>query len=311
MILNRSICLYHNGNSQVIDYYRKKFSHLTFSGNWSEEHNPTPTGKLWEICYADVTKENLINANSLGIYVLRHVSSYVNDQKHLLNECQVMSYNDWLNHVVCNNLIFCDEVVSQLDFGKAKNNKTIIITTGRTANSHFQCVLKSLGQNAFECSKTINTNLLESQSAVLMWRVEHWEALASNWLAFQTNQWTHRINNQDTKTINQHVPAISQKWIDKDWASICQIVFDSACFFKLILKRPISLMTTERAISEFQSPHSKLSYNKSELIENYNQTKIEYQASSTSKFIDMLYSRITPLVNDWSVNDETNINQYT
>jgi hypothetical protein len=202
---------------------------------------------------------------------------------------------------VSNNLIFCDDIVSDLEFDANTNNKTIIITTGRTANRHFQCVLESFGQSAFECSKVIDSDLLESQSAVLMWREDHWSALASIWLANKAYQWTHNINNVNTGTINQLVPEISQEWIKTNWTNICQAVLDSAYFFKFIMKRPISLMTTERSIVEFTSPHSKLTYNKSKLIKNYTQTKQEYQDSDTYRLIDIMYNRITPMIHPWKV----------
>lgn len=296
---NNSICLYHNGNRRIIEYYKKKLSNLTFCGNWVEEQHPSLHGKLWEICYADVTRDNLLKANQLGIKVLRHVSNFDDDQKNLIQECCPMSYSNWLNHVVSSNLIFCDDIVSDLNFDARTNNKTIIITTGRTANSHFQCVLESVGQSAFECSKVIDRNLLESQSAVLMWREDHWSAMASIWLATNTNRWTHNINNISTSTINQIVSEISQEWIKIDWTNMCQTVLDSAYFFKFILKRPISLMTTERSIVEFTSPHSKLTYDKSKLIENYNQTKQQYQNSDTCRLIDIMYNRIAPIIQHW------------
>jgi hypothetical protein len=301
MVDNNSICLYHNGNRRIIEYYKKKLSNLTFCGNWSEEQHPSSHGKLWEICYADVTRENLLRANKLGVEVLRHISTFDDDQKNLIQECLPMPYSNWLNHVVSNNLIFCDNIISELELDAPTNNKTIIITTGRTANSHFQCVLESFGQSAFECSKVIDSDLLESQSAVLMWREDHWSAMASIWLATKTNQWTHNINNIDTGTINQTVPEISQEWIKTNWPNMCQAVLDSACFFKFLLKRPISLMTTERSIAEFTSPHSKLTYNKSKLIENYNQTKQAYQNSDTCELIDTMYNRITPMIHTWKV----------
>lgn len=308
MLKNHSICLYHNGNRQIVDYYQKKLSHLEFSGNWVDITDPDSHGKLWEICYADVSRENLIKANTLGIHVLRHVSTYNNDQRNLLPECAPMEFEQWLNYVVCNNLIFCDEVVSELEFENLPLDQTIIITPGRTANAHFRKFLKSLGQHAIECSKSIDNSLLNSQSAVLMWRENHWESLSSNWLALQTNQWIHQINQHFTEPINiDHcVKEISQEWIDNDWKNLCQLVFDCACFFKLILRRPVSLMTTERAMTELQSSHSKINYDKSKLINNYNQTKNLYQSSNTHKLVDSMYNRITALIPTWKIDNENN-----
>lgn len=300
----RSVCLYHNGNRQIVDYYQKKLSHLTFSGNWANATDPDPQGKLWEICYADVTRENLIKANALGIHVLRHVSTYTSDRQNLLQECSPMNHYDWLNYVVCNNLTFCDEIISDISFNDQLLDQTVIITTGRTANSHFREFLNLSGNNAIEVSKKVNDDLLTSKFAILMWREDHWEALTSMWFALQTNQWIHQVNQQVNGNTSCCVAKISQDWIDNNWINACQFVFDCVCFFKLVLKRPISLMTTERAINEFRSSHSKINYDKSTLIEDYNQTKDSYYNSITYKSIDNMYSRIKTLIPTWKINNE-------
>jgi len=33
---NSSICIYHNGNSKILEFYKEKFRHLNFIGNLSE-----------------------------------------------------------------------------------------------------------------------------------------------------------------------------------------------------------------------------------------------------------------------------------
>jgi hypothetical protein len=292
-----SICLYHNGNSQVIQQYRTKFSHLKFCGNWAEANKILPTGCLWEISFADATRQNLIRASDSGIAILRHISNYEDDMQHRLPECQWFNYQDWFKHAVIRNLIFSDIVVSDMVLNESESNETVIINTGRTANTHFQKVLESYGHASYECSKVVDNRMLRSKSAVVMWREDHWETLASIWIALQLDLWGHQNKNSPDLVYTEVVDAIDPLWMETDWTNICQSVGDHAVFFKYVLKKPITLMTTERATQEYASKYKKIPYNKDQIICNYEQTKSKYQSSEIANFINFLYNKIQQHIN--------------
>lgn len=301
----RSICLFHNGNKHVVEDYKKKFSNLEFLGNWNEERNPVSIGKLWEISYADATLENLLKAKNQGICILRHVSTFDDDLKNLVPECSVTDYNNWINNIVSNHLITAEEIVSELVFSKPSDYKQIIITTGRTANKHFQAFLSNKFQiNTFESNKTIDKDFLNTTSAVLMWREDQWEALTSLWIAMSSGIWTHRVNESLTRNIPTQVEEINNKWIENNWFNLCNLTFNQALFYKSVLKRPISLMTTERAVNEFQSIQTKIPYDKSKIIKNYQESKEQYLKSDTYEKINLLYKHVKQNIPLWDYNFE-------
>lgn len=302
---DRSICLFHNGNKRVIEYYKRKFSNLTFSGNWSEDISPDPVGKLWEICHADATFENLLRAQHQGIYILRHVSTFENDLENLITECTITDYNSWINNIVSNYLIMADEIVSELIFPAPLYPKQVIITTGRTASKHFQSfLLDNFQVKTFECTKTIDKLFLDSQSAVLLWREDQWETITSTWIGHQINSWIHSIDQSLNFDLPTQIREIDSGWTETHWFNLCNTIVNNALFYKSVLKRPISLITTERAVTEFQSVQNKIPYDKSKIIKNHQASKEQYLKSDTYKKINFLYNRIKKIIPNWNHNFE-------
>lgn len=302
---DRSICLFHNGNKRVIEYYKRKFSNLTFSGNWSEDISPVPVGKLWEICYADATFENLLRAQYHGIHILRHISAFEDDLENLISECTVTDYNSWINNVVSNYLIMADDIVSELIFPAPSCHKRVVITTGRTASKHFQSFLLDKFQiETFECKKTIDKEFLDAESAVLMWREDQWETITSSWIGHQTNTWIHSVNQSLNVDLPTQIAELNSSWVENQWFNLCNITVNNALFYKSVLKRPISLITTERAVAEFQSVQNKIPYDKSKIIKNYQVSKKQYLKSDTYKKINFLYNRVKKIIPRWDYNFE-------
>jgi hypothetical protein len=303
MNLMQSVCIYHNGNSKILQQYKDKFSHLTFSGNLAESVNNLPShGHLWEICFADATRENLIAAVRHGVFILRHISTYRDDMDNLLPECERVDYNSWLTHVVANNLCVASQVVSELTLDGPVENNIAIITTGRTANKHLQLILNQQGYNSFEYSKTLDQQLFDSASAVLLWRKDQWECLTSNWFAMQTNYANaHQLANQPLIKFDHIVESIPQEWINTEWINLCQAVLDHAMFYLYVCCRPITYTTTEFITESFQSDQQKLSYNKEQLIDNCQETKQYYRQSGIAELLEMLYTNVTKHVDPWKV----------
>ena len=166
----QSICIYHNGNSKVLAHYKQKFSHLKFSGNLAESLAYPNQGHMWEVCFADATRTNLAQAKKSGVHILRHISSYQDDQQNLLSECESLDHSQWLNHAVNDNLSFSDDVVCDFVLETIPDGSTVIVTTGRAANTYFQEILKRTGMITFEHSKSLSDDFLSSSLAVLLWR---------------------------------------------------------------------------------------------------------------------------------------------
>ena len=305
MINNPTICVYHNGNSRVVEFYKKKFQHLIFAGNLSESEN-YPSGHLWEVCFADATAENLFKAKTQNVFILRHISTYKDDIEHRLPECEPFEYDDWLSCVVIGQLGFADHIVTDFHLPSTTFKNIAVITTGRTANKHFQKVLETFGKLPFENIKTTNSNhqmiidqrYFQSESAVLMWREDQWECLTSIWIASHIG-YIHQFKDRPKSEFDLVVNKISTEWIKHEWLNMCQLVFDRAFFFRYILDKPVEIMTTERAISTYQSNHEKISYNKSSIITGYSMSKNEYQKSKTTKIIDLLYSNAQKHLARW------------
>jgi len=302
MINQQSVCIYHNGNSRILQYYRDKFSHLTFSGNWAESIDRPATDHLWEICFADATRDVMTAIVDCGIFVVRHISTYQDDMDNLLPECQRFAYVYWLDYVVSKNLCFADQVVNEVVLDHSTTNEVAVITTGRTANMHLQQLLDKHGDQPFEYSKIINHQLMESKSAVFLWRVNQWDCLSSTWIAKQTKyEKAHQLFDQPAVTFENTVPPLPQEWVESDWVNVCYAVLDHAMLYRYVCQRPISWTTTEYIVSNFQTKHQKLKYNKSELFNNYQQAKEQYEQSSIAKHLNLLYNKVISHIDPWSL----------
>ena len=296
---NMSICIFHNGNSRIVELYKEKFSHLKFSGNLTNcNYLDNSNDCLWEVCFADATRENLTKASEAGIKIIRHISDYADDIEHLMPECDRFDYPNWLEFVVAKNISFADEIVSDFELSRPDtHSKTIIITTGRTANMHFQEVLAEYGIQSFENRKALDDQMLNAKESVLMWREDQWACLTSMWIA-KNSEFRH--NTQDQEEIDIAIDPVDPKWIDKDWYDMAQMALDYALFFKFVLKRPISIMTTERAVSNYTSNHKKVNYNKQKVIAQYDQTKQSYQNSEVAKTLNLLYNKVQQQIELWN-----------
>lgn len=290
---HQSICLFHNGNRRVLNEYQKKFSNLKFSGNWAEATEISSSGHLWEISFADATPDNLLSASKNGVFILRHISNYQDDLEHRLPECLEFDYNNWLNYAVSNNLCYSNKVISELKIDEPLTDNIAIITTGRTANSHLQSVILSQGNSAFEYSKTIDSELLRSKSAIFLWRVNQWECLASTWIAIHTEyKKSHQIAGVQPLVFDDIIPKIDHNWIHHTWVNICHLVLDHAMFYRYVCQRPIKNTTTEHIVNQYQSNHEKISYDKSTLIENYSDSMNYYNNSDINNSLNFLYNNV-------------------
>lgn len=292
-----SICIFHNGNRQILEFYKNKFIDLTFSGNLSETTNFSSPDCLWEICFADATHEVLVNATKAGIHILRHISTYTSDVENLLSECEIFDYDHWLEHTVIKYISYADEIISDLPTTKGVSEEVAIITTGRTANSHFQQVLLAFNIRSFENLKRWEPRINSANSAVLMWREDQWACLTSTWIAKNT-AFIHNTNNQPK--LNLSVPAISNEWIATEWFNMACIALDHAVYFKSVLNRPCSIMTTERAVSTYITIQKPLNYTKSEIIANYEQTKQSYASLEVKIILNLLYNKVQNQLPEWT-----------
>ncbi len=268
-------------------------------GNLSESTQFNPTGCLWEICFTDATKENLTMTCKQGVRIIRHISTYKNDCDNLLSESCLFGYQDWLNYVVVKNLSFADEIICDESLTVPVNNEIAIITTGRTANTHFVEVLKSFDQCSFEYFKKIDERFLQAASAIFMWRLDQWECLTSIWISKQTNHWSHQLENQSKLQFDLPVEPIAWSWIETDWVNICTSVLDHAVFYQYVIRRPIQLITTEQAIKNYKSVQKKIDYNKKEIIKNYNKSQSKYLDSDIAKLLDLLYNKVQKHIPQW------------
>lgn len=297
----QSVCLYHNGNSRILQQYKTQFLHLQFCGNWAETTEHPATGCFWEICHADATTENLMRATTSGVYVLRHISTYQDDLENLLPECRNFEYSDWLTHVVTNNLCFADQVVSDLLLKSSINPCTVIITTGRTANTHLQEVYKSHGGIAFEGPKSITDDLLLAHDAVLLWRQDQWQCLTSIWIAEQTfYKKAHQLAGKPLIHFDVVEP-IDINWICTNWMNQCKITLDQALLSKYVCNRPTSYTTTSEITKKFSSVQIPLPYDKRQLIPNYEQVESWYTQSTIASLLNLLYIKVTTHLTPWNI----------
>jgi hypothetical protein len=292
MILPPSVCIYHNGNSRVIDFYKEKYNALLeFSGNWASSAQDATRGRLYEMCYADANWDTLIKLRKYRIRVVRHVSSYQDDQEHVLPECEQFDQNTWLTNVVLNNLCFADEIHTDFVHPSTTNTERAIITTGRTANTHvIDYLAKNKDVTAFECSKSLDQQLIDAGSASLLWRKDKWACLTSIWIA-RFNGFHHKLVGQDAPVYTA-VPPIDEAWIESEWRNLCLSVFDRSLFFKYILAKPLDLITTEYVIETYTSMHEKLPYDKAELIPSYAESQFKYLESDVNLGMDLLYRNV-------------------
>jgi len=291
MILPASVCIYHNGNSRVIDLYKEKYSTLEFSGNWASSAQDGSRGRLYEMCYADANWDTLIKLRKYRIRVVRHISSYQDDQEHSLPECEQFDPDTWLINVVLTNLCFADEIYSDFVYPSTVNNERVLITTGRTANTHvIDHFAKNKNITAFECSKSLDQPLINAGSACLLWRKDKWECLTSIWIA-RFNGFHHKLVGQDAPVYTE-VPAIDENWINAEWRNLCLSAFDRSLFFKYVLGKSLELITTEYVTEAYTSMYEKLPYNKAELIPSYAESQSKYLESDVNLGIDLLYRNV-------------------
>jgi hypothetical protein len=293
VIPEQSVCIYHNGNSRVLEQYKQKFSHLKFSGNLTNTVVYPDRGQMWEICFADATRENLAHAKKSGVHILLHISSYEDDQHHLLPESSKFEYNRWLNFAVSNNLSFANEIVSDFVYESMTTDSIVIVTTGRTANTYFQEILAKSGIVSFEHSRFLTNDFLSSSSAILFWRLDQWECLSSKWIADRTHyKYSHQIGQAAHQDFDFIVPEISQEWIETDWVNMCCLVLDHALLYKYVLQRPIYSATTEHIVSlGIETQQQKITYDKSKIIPDYEKSRLLYEQSEIAEILTMLYNQ--------------------
>jgi hypothetical protein len=88
------------------------------------------------------------------------------------------------------------------------------------------------------------------------------------------------------------VPEISQEWLETDWVNMCCLVFDHALLYKYVLHRPIYSTTTEQIVSlNIQTGQQKLTYDKSKIIPDYEQSRLRYEQSDVAEILNMLYNQ--------------------
>lgn len=299
----QSICLFHNGNKQIVANYIEKFPNLKFSENWILAGDTPPnTGCLWEICHADVSDELLLKARNNNIKIIRHISTYEDDLKNLMAEVVKTSKEQWLNQTVLHNLSWSDEIISDLTEFDTKHHQTIIITTGRTANTHLQQVLRQKNIDAKESSKTLDSDFLTSTKNILLWRKNQWECLTSNWIAVCTDyKYSHQYADRKPVVFEKIVEPIDNNWIISNWSNQIKITLDSAMFSKYILKIPTFHTTTEYITKQFISNQQKLQYDKVKIIPNYFESKLFFENSSIKFNSELAYENVVKHLADFNL----------
>lgn len=288
----QSVCVFHNGNRRILDHYKQIFCDLKFVGNLAESTNLAEKNCLWEICFADVNVALLAQAKSQGVKILRHISTYQDDLIHCLPECQKFDYAAWLECAVFNNLCMADQVVSDWTFDRGKVDQTIILTTGRTANSHLQDAMKAVGSTYFECSKQYDQRFYSAAHALFLWRVDQYSCLTSTWIATQTDfKFAHQYQLQPSHLFGTVSP-ICYHWIKNNWLNHCKKILDQAMVSKYLIQRPTSRSTTEQVVQNLISSHKKLDYNKTELIPNYEEIERYYHDSDVAKILTDAYNNV-------------------
>lgn len=302
MMSSQSVCLYHNGNSRVIELYRNQFANLKFCGNWAEADNRPATGCLWEVCFADATADNLLLASVTGVKIVRHISTYQDDMNYLLPECERFDYDQWINHAVTDNLCFANEVISELHVTYPTQDKTVIITTGRTANTHLQEVYKSSSKIAFESSNRLDSDFFAAKDSVLLWRLNQWACLTSTWIAQQTEySKSHQLLHRPDLVFTDPVAPIDLNWVNTNWFNLCRITLDQAMLSKYVCGRPTSHTTTEFVTTNFETVQKSIPYSKQDLIPNYDEIQQWYQDSKVVKNLTTAYNNVVQHLTPWSI----------
>ena len=288
--MSNSICIYHNGNKNIISHYKNNFSNLKFVGNWAEFSYQD--NSLYEISHADATYENLFELKKSNIKIIRHISDYDDDQKNIVDECHEQHYEQWLNDSVIKFLSFSDELVCDAEVESGNNGKHAIITTGRTASTHLELYLKKKSIEAFENTKvniTDDKNTLNSKSATFLWRENSWECLTSIWIALQTQNFIHAYKNTSFKYECEQVQEIPIEWLTKDWLNMCRHTIDLGIAYKFLLKKPIDIQTYEEIIKHYKTNSIKIPYNKEKIIKNYHHTK-EWYFQNIQPMVNRIYA---------------------
>jgi hypothetical protein len=293
-----SVCIFHNGNRRIVEFYKNKFSYLQFHGNWAESAKYHIKPGLYEICHADASTENLQQARELGVRIVRHISTHADDLANLLPECHPYDQVTWLNNAVVNNLCFSDEIVCDFVLPTNSVAECVIITTGRTASSHLEQAWKAQGKKSFEHTRRIDQRFLNAESSVLNWREDQWECASSLWIMIASNRVLHNVKGSPLDNYDFQVPAITQTWIDNDWTNMSKLVLDHSLFFKYVLKKSVLIMPTEYVIEHYQSPHGKMSYEKNKIIQEYNESMSKYNSSNTRHLFNTLYNNTIRLLKD-------------
>jgi hypothetical protein len=280
-----SICIFHNGNSRILEIYKNKFNFLEFAGNLACVE--LSDNKLYEICYADASDEILFLAKENGIKIIRHISTFEDDILYGLLEFEKFFYDQWIKNVIIPYLSYADDIITDFKMETDNSNEVAIITTGRSASTHLEEYLKSKEIISFEYRKVVDYRWINSKSAILLWREDQWECLASTWISLK-NDFQHNIVGEKPPIIDKKSPEINTIYVDKNWKNMSRAVLDHSLFYYYVLKKPISYVTTEYCIN-FQTRHKKIQYNKHELILNYDMCKEYYFNSLTRKILNLLY----------------------
>jgi hypothetical protein len=293
--------LYHNGNSQVIALYRNQFANLKFCGNWAEANERPATGCLWEVCFADATVDNLLLAADRGVKIIRHISTYQDDMNHLLSECERFEYNQWINHAVTDNLCFANVVVSEFQVALPAQDSTVIVTTGRTANTHLQEVYKNKGKVVFESSKRLDSEFFMAKDSVLLWRLDQWACLTSTWIAQQTGYTkSHQLEHRPALSFDHPVLPLDLDWVNSTWKNLCKITLDQAILSKYVCNRPTSYTTTEFVTANFKTVQKPIPYSKQNLIPNYDEMFQWYNHAPLAKHLTTMYNNVITHLTPWS-----------
>lgn len=297
----QSVCIFHNGNQRILEHYKALYSDLNFVGNLSESVTWPSHNSLWEVCFADASIELLYRAKSAGIKILRHVSTYQDDLDNRLPECGKFDYDQWLQHVVCNLISLADQIVCDWTLPSKTVNETVIITTGRTANTHLQRAMLIKGAKFYECSKKYDHNFFAASAAVLLWRLDQFACLTSNWIAAETKyRYAHQLTHGASHSFSTVNP-ITTEWVHNEWVNSCKLVLDQAMTSKYLMQRSTVRTTTEQIIHKLISNHTKLGYNKNQVIPNYREIEQYYIGSEVEKMLHYLYNNVCEHIPEWNL----------
>tara|TARA_R110000868_G_C10755344_1_gene753516 strand:- start:35 stop:907 length:873 start_codon:yes stop_codon:yes gene_type:complete len=286
----KSVCLYHNGNSRVVELYKEKYKHLDFAGNYA--CNELRDNALYEICIADASNKLLLDMKYHGVRIIRHISTSKDDSAHKMDELEHVVYPD----LILNNLCFSDEIHCDYVLDSDNVDETVIITTGRTANSNLVDNLKQKGQIAWEDEKIINSRLCNSKHAILLWRCDVWEVCTSIAISY-SNGFLHNTDITPRPVFDTSFN-IDMDWIDVTFWNNCRLTLDRALYYHVLMQKPVKCMTTEEMLPTTPSRFKKINYNKQQLILNYTQAHKHFIDTKFDKNIIMLYNNTKRLLND-------------